>query len=128
MRQHFSALLYVTPFALAAASLLARRRWSFVAGACLVAAVALWLSVGADAAFVAATHGVAPWVWDQRNRQRALIIELEPDDAQDEPEEEGDEYFEETDDGGEIDDDTEIDETDAIDDDDDDGSGRRARS
>ncbi|MCA1640541.1 MAG: hypothetical protein LC785_00870 [Acidobacteria bacterium] len=124
MRQHFSALLAVTPFAVAAAPLLARRRWSFVAGACFVAALALWLRVGADGAFVAATLGVVAWFRDQRNRQRALIIEPESDDAQDE--DEGDEYFEETDDGGDIDGVTEIDEAEATDDDDD--PERRARS
>jgi hypothetical protein len=86
MRQNFSALINATPFAFAAAHVLARRRWSFVAGACLVAAIVLWLVRGADAAFVAATLGVVAWFWDQRNRLRSQIIE--PDDAADDPREE----------------------------------------
>jgi hypothetical protein len=125
MRGNFSALLAVTPFAFAAASLLARRRWSFVAGACLVIALALWFTRGADGAFVAATLGVVAWFWDQRNRLRALVIETGPDAAQDEDDEDGDdEYFEETDEGEEIDevdeiDEDKIDEADATDEDDD---------
>ncbi|MDT7603728.1 MAG: hypothetical protein QOF61_1725 [Acidobacteriota bacterium] len=74
MRSHFLALLNSTPL-LAVAPILARRRWSIVAGACLVAAVALWLAFGVNAAFVAATLGVLAWFWDQRNRYRATIIE-----------------------------------------------------
>jgi hypothetical protein len=130
MRGNFSALLVMTPFAFAAASLLARRRWSFVAGACLIIALALWFTVGADGAFVAATLGVVAWFWDQRNRLRALVIETEPDDAQDEDDEDGDDYFEETGEGEEIDgvdeiDEDEIDEADATDEDDD--SDKRER-
>lgn len=83
MRGNFSALLAATPCALAAASLLARRRWSFVAGACLIIALALWLTRGADGAFVAATLGIVAWFWDQRNRLRAIVIEPAPDDEQD---------------------------------------------
>ena len=56
---------------------LSGRRWSFVAGACLVAAVALLFAVGVEAAFVAAVLGVLAWFWDQRNRIRANIIEDE---------------------------------------------------
>jgi hypothetical protein len=121
MRGNFSALLGVTPFALAGASLLARRRWSFVAGACLVLALALWLTAGADGAFVAATLGVVAWFWDQRNRLRALVIEAEPDDAQDEGEDEDDgdnypdDYSGETAEGEEIDGVEEIDEAAAAD-------------
>jgi hypothetical protein len=127
MRGNFSALLVVTPFALAAASLLARRRWSFVAAAFLVAAVALWLTRGADAAFVAATLGVVAWFWDQRNRLRATIIETEPDDAHDRDDEDGDDYDDDSDETDEVDEINvadEIDEESATDDD----SKRRARS
>ena len=56
-------------------SALSERRWSFVAGACLVAAAALLVVVGINAAFVAAVLGVVAWFWDQRNRIRAGIIE-----------------------------------------------------
>jgi hypothetical protein len=127
MRGNFSALLVATPFALAAASLLARRRWSFVAGALLVVALALWLTVGAEGAFVAATLGVVAWFWDQRNRLRALVIEDEPRDARlEEEDDDGEDYFEETE---------EVDETDGADEfDDEDATGeegdptRRARS
>ncbi len=60
-----------------ALSTLSERRWSFVAGACLVAAVVLLFTVGINAAFVAAVLGVVAWFWDQRNRIRANIIEDE---------------------------------------------------
>jgi hypothetical protein len=137
MRGNFSALLAVTPFAFAAASLLARRRWSFVAGACLIIAIALWFTRGADGAFVAATLGVVAWFWDQRNRLRALVIETEPDAAQDDDEDGddtddyADDYFEETDEGEEIDgvdeiDEDKIDEADATDEDHD--SDKRGRT
>jgi hypothetical protein len=132
MRQNFSALLGVTPVALAAASVLARRRWSFVAGACLVLALALWFTRGAEGAFVAATLGVVAWFWDQRNRLRALVIEAEPDDApaedegDDEDEGDGEDYSEETDEVDEINGSDEIDEGAATVEDG--GSGRRAGS
>lgn len=95
MRQNFSALLEATPLVAAAASLWSRRRWSFVACACLFAAIVLLFVRGADAAFVAATLGGVAWFWDQRNRFRAQIIEhddatnderdeIEEDDADDE--------------------------------------------
>ncbi|HEX8160501.1 MAG TPA: hypothetical protein VF538_01270 [Pyrinomonadaceae bacterium] len=126
MRGNFSALLAATPLALAAASLLARRRWSFVAGAFIIIALALWLAVGADGAFVAATLGVVAWFWDQRNRLRALVIEDEPDDARRDDDDDGGDYFEGTD---------EVDETngaDGFDEEDANGEedepGRRARS
>jgi hypothetical protein len=130
MRGNFSALLAATPFALAAASLLARRRWSFVAGACLILALALWLTRGADGAFVAATLGVVAWFWDQRNRLRAAVIEAEPDDAPDEgddedDDEDADDYSDETEEVDEINGADEIDEERATGDDD---SKRRARS
>jgi hypothetical protein len=131
MRQNFSDLLAATPFALAAASLLSRRRWSFVAGACLVVALALWLTRGTDGAFVAATLGVVAWFWDQRNRLRAIVIETEPDDAQDEDDDfddtddDSDDYFEESDESEEIKGADEIDETDATDEETD--SDRRER-
>ena len=70
---------------------LSARRWSFAAGACLVAAVALLFTVGIEAAFVAAVLGLLAWFWDQRNRIRANIIE-------DEPTEEGRDELEESDD------------------------------
>jgi hypothetical protein len=132
MRGNFSALLGATPFAFAAASLLARRRWSFVAGACLVCALALWLAVGADGAFVAATLGVVAWFWDQRNRLRALVIEAGRDDAQDEDDEDG-ECYEGTDEVDEIDGADEGDEEGATGEDErsnvgDERSNRRARS
>ena len=60
-----------------ASGALSERRWSFVAGACLVAAVALLFAAGVEAAFVAAVLGVVAWFWDQRNRIRANIIEDE---------------------------------------------------
>jgi hypothetical protein len=75
MRSTFLTLLGSTPLLAAAPLILARRRWSFVAGACLVAAIALWLAVGVEAAFVAATLGVVAWFWDQRNRLKATLIE-----------------------------------------------------
>jgi hypothetical protein len=126
MRQNFSALLGATPFALAAAPLLARRRWSFVAGACLILALALWLTVGADGAFVAATLGVVAWFWDQRSRLRALAVEAEPDDVQRDDDEDGGDYFEGTDEVDEINGATEMDEEDAGDEHA--ASERRARS
>lgn len=82
MRHNFLALLGHSLFFAPAASVFARRRWSFVAGACLVAAVALWLTLGLDAAFVAATLGLVAWFWDQRNRYRPLVIKDETEDEQ----------------------------------------------
>lgn len=107
MRQQFLALLFgSTPFALAAASVLSRRRWSFVAGACLVAAIVLLFARGADAAFVVATLGLVAWFWDQRNRLRPLVIEAERerlarsnenfDDDVDESDEDGEDRLEAT--------------------------------
>jgi hypothetical protein len=75
MRSTFLTLLGSTSLLAAASTIVARRRWSFVAGACLVASLALWLKVGVGAAFVAATLGVLAWFWDQRNRFKASIIE-----------------------------------------------------
>ncbi|MFN2597333.1 MAG: hypothetical protein ABR563_09130 [Pyrinomonadaceae bacterium] len=75
MRQNIPALLGLMPLALAAAPLLARRRWSFVAGACLFVAAALLLLRRADWAFVAAALGVVAWFWDKRNYHKSLIIE-----------------------------------------------------
>jgi len=72
----------------ARAGSLAERRWSIVAGVCLVAAAALWVFVGVDAAFVVATFGVVAWFWDQRNRIERRGIESgwrrEADDGEDE--------------------------------------------
>lgn len=82
MRQNIPALLGATPFALAAASLLARRRWSFVAGACLFVAAALLLLRRVDWAFVAAALGVVAWFWDKRNYHKALIVEHDEADAE----------------------------------------------
>jgi hypothetical protein len=74
-----------------ASGALSERRWSFAAGACLVAAAALFVAVGAEAAFVAAVLGAVAWFWDQRNRIRASVIE-------DEHSGEGRDEFEEFDD------------------------------
>ena len=51
------------------------RRWSIVAGACLVAAAALLVVSRVDAAFVVATLGVVAWFWNERNRLRPAGIE-----------------------------------------------------
>lgn len=51
------------------------RRWSIVAGACLLAAAALLLMSRMDAAFVVATLGVVAWFWNERNRLRPAGIE-----------------------------------------------------
>jgi hypothetical protein len=75
MRSAFLAIISSTPMLAAVPSMLARRRWSVIAGACLVFAVVLWLAVGVEAAFVAATLGVVAWFWDQRNRFKATLIE-----------------------------------------------------
>ena len=62
------------------------RLWSLAAGACLVAAVALLFTAGIEAAFVAAVLGAVAWLWDQRNRIRAGIIEDErAEEGRDEP-------------------------------------------
>jgi len=77
-----------TPSALSGQSpgVFSERRWSFVAGACLVAAIALLVVAGIEAAFVPAVLGVVAWFWDQRNRIRATIIEDErADERRDEP-------------------------------------------
>jgi hypothetical protein len=94
MRHNFFSLISgATPLASIAASLFVRRRWSFIAGACLVAAIALWLTFGIRPAFVAATLGVVAWFWDERNRLRPLAIEAEHERmrAVDEEFDEGDE-------------------------------------
>lgn len=89
------------------AGALAERRWSIVAGVCLVAAAALWLFVGVDAAFVVATFGVLAWFWDQRNRIERRSIESGGGrrEADDEDEEFADEFADETGQGDEIEDD-----------------------
>ena len=76
------------------ASALARRRWSFVAGACVVAAALLWPLAGIDAAFVAATLGVVAWFLDQRARLRPLLPEPadDPDEIEDETLDEGEDF------------------------------------
>lgn len=43
-----------------------RHVWIIVAALCLVAALALWPAVGADAAFVAAALGVVAWFCNVR--------------------------------------------------------------
>ncbi|HYO98756.1 MAG TPA: hypothetical protein VER76_00930 [Pyrinomonadaceae bacterium] len=53
------------------------KRWSIVAGACLVVATALLLAARVDAAFVAATLGVVAWFWNERNRLRPAGIEAD---------------------------------------------------
>ena len=108
MRQNIPALFGVMPFALAAASLLARRRWSFVAGACLFVAAALLLLRRVDWAFVAAALGVVAWFWDKRNYHKALIIEHDDADAEGDDDYSGDGV-------GEVD---EVDEADEYEDDD----------
>jgi hypothetical protein len=110
MRYNLLSLIFgSTPLAAFAASLFVRRRWSFVAGACLVAALALWLTFGVRPAFVAATLGVVAWFWDERNRLRPLAIEAERARQRtvEEDSDEGDEDFEDFNDDelSEIDDD-----------------------
>lgn len=82
-----------------AATLFVKRRWSIVAGACLVVAALLWLFRGVDAAFVAATLGVVAWFWDQRNRFRSLFEEFVSDEDENLDERENFEADEELDDG-----------------------------
>lgn len=72
----------------------AHRRWMAVAAACAVASVVLLITVGVNAAFVAAVLGVVAWFWEQRNRIRAGLIE---DETQDEGRDELEEFDE---DGG----------------------------
>jgi len=62
------------------------RRWSIVAGACLIAAAALLVVARMDAAFVAATLGVVAWFWNERNRLRPADIE-DDDEFREEDEE-----------------------------------------
>ncbi|MCA1616658.1 MAG: hypothetical protein LC800_21725 [Acidobacteria bacterium] len=89
------------------ADALAERRWSIAAGVCLVAAAALWVFVGVDAAFVVATLGVLAWFWDHRNRvvRRSIGSGGRPGADDDEDEEVEDEFEDE--DGGEINNDDE---------------------
>jgi hypothetical protein len=94
MRHNLPSLIYGSaPLAAFASSLLARRRWSFVAGACLIAAVVLWIVSGVNAAFVAATLGVVAWFWDERTRLRPIAAEAERERrrAMEEDEDGGDE-------------------------------------
>lgn len=77
----------------AGAGTFAERRWSIAAGVCLVAAAALWVFVGVDAAFVVATFGVLAWFWDQRNRIERRSIESGGRREADEDDEDGDEEF-----------------------------------
>ena len=53
------------------------RRWSIVAGVCLVVAAALLFLARVDAAFVVATLGVVAWFWNERNRLRPAGIEAD---------------------------------------------------
>ena len=53
------------------------RRWSIVAGSCLVVAVVLLFAARVDAAFVVATLGVVAWFWNERNRLRPAGIEAD---------------------------------------------------
>jgi hypothetical protein len=128
MRTTLLTLLGSTTLLAAAPSLIARRRWSIVAGACLVAAIALWLVVGVEAAFVAATLGVVAWFWDQRNRIKATLIEDagETEDGEDEIDAEDDEIdevdAESEDEAGTSGGDNDLESTEAED------SGRRRRS
>lgn len=85
----------------AAGVALAERRWSIVAGLCLVAAAALWVLVGVDAAFVVATLGVLAWFWDQRNRVVRRSIESGGRrGADDDEDEEAEDEIEDEDGGG----------------------------
>ena len=52
-----------------------QRRWSIVAGACLLVAAGLLFMMRMDAAFVVATLGVVAWFWNERNRLRPPGIE-----------------------------------------------------
>lgn len=68
------------------AVLLHERRWSVVAGWCLLAAAIMLWRRQLDAAFVLATLGVLAWFLDIRNRLRLPHIEPaagrhEPDDG-----------------------------------------------
>lgn len=99
MRHDVTSLLFsATPLAAFAASLFVRRRWSFVAGACLVVSIALWLIFGVRAAFVAATLGAVAWFWDERNRLRPLVIEAERERLRAKGEEDRDEGDEDVED------------------------------
>jgi hypothetical protein len=78
MRHNLLSLIFsLMPLAAFAAPLIVRRRWSFVAGACLVAAIVMLIAFGTSAAFVAATLGVLAWFWDERTRLRPLALEAE---------------------------------------------------
>ncbi len=63
-----------------------QRRWSIVAGVCLLIAGACLFVARMEAAFVAATLGVVAWFWNERNRLRPTSIEAD-DEFQDEDEE-----------------------------------------
>jgi len=68
------------------AVLLHERRWSIVAGLCLLAVAIMMWRRQLDAAFVLATLGVLAWFLDIRNRLRLPHIEsaagrYEPDDG-----------------------------------------------
>ena len=68
------------------------KRWSIVAGACLVAAAALLVVARMDAAFVVATLGVVAWFWNERNRLLPAGIEDDEEfPEEDEEIEDGDE-------------------------------------
>jgi hypothetical protein len=73
-----------------------------VAGACLLAALALWVLVGVDAAFVAATLGVVAWFMDQRDRYAARAAEAGAGGGEGETDEGGvkDDEDDQRDDGG----------------------------
>ena len=64
------------------------KRWSIVAGACLLAAAALLLMSRVDAAFVVATLGVVAWFWNERNRLRPAGIEDEEEFQEEQEEQE----------------------------------------
>ena len=62
------------------------RRWSIVAGVCLLVGAAFLSARRMDAAFVAGTLGIVAWFWNERNRLRPHGIEAE-EKFQDEDEE-----------------------------------------
>jgi Flp pilus assembly protein TadB len=75
-----------------------QRRWLAVSAACAVAAAVLLLTVGVNAAFIAAVLGAVAWFWDQRNRIRVNLTEDDgSEEAQDEMEETDDEGGHESD-------------------------------
>ncbi len=59
------------------ATRVSRRRWSIVAGVCLLAAGACLFVANMEAAFVAGTLGLLAWFWNERNRLSPASIEAD---------------------------------------------------